>query len=651
MKKAVTRAVAALLGGGLAGSLLGLFEAHYVVASGADDPLAYLYAWVLYGLIGAGLAVPAAALTEPVAHLGARRDLTDDEGAGSWAAAAGALSALLPLGLVLGRYLLNRDVYAEAGVPLSALGLLAAVLLVGWAIGWLALRIPLIRPLTVPLHGAGWLVGLLITGGVSAPAFSPAELHVQPAAEAGLPEPADGPDALFLMVDTLRADHVSPELTPNLWRLTRGGTRYERAYAAASWTRSSGASMWTSRLPSGHGADTKGARLGEAAVLWSEALQASGIRTGALVNNINMTASFGFDQGFDHFEYLAPAYPLGATESVFGLSMYKLLARVAERVAPAERVSAYYQPADVVIDRGLSMIDALEAQGRWAVFLHFMEPHDPYFDHDTGQHVSRAADPDPDPSRADELAALYRGEVIHLDRQLGRLFDALDASGRWDDTLIVLTADHGEEFQEHGGWWHGDTLYEEQIHVPLLVKWPAAQTATRGTGSDPRPVTLLDLPPLIAGVLGVPADPSWRGRVPGPLPVPPQEVPNPCAPRLQPTTRPILAEEDFNGNVLSAVIHGNIKWIRANESNPRGLPTSELFDLADDPDEQANLVGSGRSVCGRYAEDWVRGHADTLDTVLKGSASGAVEGGQVERTAAETRRLCALGYLSGPDCE
>src|SRR2546430_5205476 len=108
------------------------------------------------------------------------------------------------------------------------------------------------------------------------------------------------------------------------------------------------------------------------------------------------------------------------------------------------------------------------------VFAHYMDPHDPYFVHPfNGEGYARVANPNPPASVAGLYRKLYDGEIAYLDEQLGVLFDDLRARGLYDRTLIVLTADHGEEFQEHGGWWHGTTLYDEQIHVPLVVKPPA----------------------------------------------------------------------------------------------------------------------------------------------------------------------------------
>ena len=102
-----------------------------------------------------------------------------------------------------------------------------------------------------------------------------------------------------------------------------------------------------------------------------------------------------------------------------------------------------------------------------------MDPHDPYFEHPyNGKAIARVANPNPSPALAAEMQRLYTGEVQYLDQNFAKLLAKLRELGLYDDTLIVLTADHGEEFHEHGGFWHGLTLYDEQIRVPLLIKWP-----------------------------------------------------------------------------------------------------------------------------------------------------------------------------------
>ena len=171
------------------------------------------------------------------------------------------------------------------------------------------------------------------------------------------------------------------------------------------------------------------------------------------------------------------------------------------------------------------------------------------------------------------MRKLYGEDVTYLDRYLDVLFDRLKSLDLYDDTLIAVTADHGEEFREHGGWWHGTTLYEEQMHVPLIVKRP--HEPLPGTVDSPV-ARSVDIAPTIMATakLSVPAEFVGRDL----FGAPPAEE------------EPLFAEEDLEGNVLAAVRVGPWKLITANPDNPRGLQPLELYDLSRDPTEHDNLA-------------------------------------------------------------
>ena len=166
---------------------------------------------------------------------------------------------------------------------------------------------------------------------------------------------AERPNILLIMVDTLRADHLGsygfPDpISPRMDDLAADGVVFERAYAAASWTRASTASLFTSMPPSGHTCDVKVAMLPDEVTTIAELLQDQGYITAGLPNNINVTRSFNFHQGFDFFEYQAPEYIAGATESSSQLSMYNVVRKIRDRLTGGKkRVEDYYQPADVVL--------------------------------------------------------------------------------------------------------------------------------------------------------------------------------------------------------------------------------------------------------------------------------------------------------------
>lgn len=660
---------------------MGLAETLWLWRAIEPDVWMLPWAWGLYGLVGAGIGLPVG-LGAAVAVT-----VTKREGRQATLLACGAPVgfgvALLAVGAVVGRYVLNRDLFAEQGLPLPVTGaLLGSLLLVGIlttvAGTWQGVSTGWVRP-AIRWAGALWSMGFaaLLALAIGSPMPEPDWTDGEPAT-------AEGPSVLFVMVDTFRADHLDhPDIpTPALDALRADAVTFTDAWSAASWTRPGTASLWTSRLPSSHATQTKGARLPDEVVTWSERLRDEGLRTGALVNNINVTAGFGFDQGFDVFHYEAPDYPFGATEGVFGLALYKLLHRVNERVTGGGGPEVYYQPADGVLDDALAFVR--EQDGPYALFVHLMEPHDPYFEHAERDGVitsedgyARAAHLEPDASEAADLRRRYAGEVAHLDRALADFFRTLKAEGRYDDVLIVLTADHGEEFHEHGGWWHGQTLYAEQTQVPLVVKLPGN---VLGGSEATWQVRSLDVAPTLTGALGLAPDASWEGRdlldgetrvrlgaTPAPEPVPPsgttdggEDVPVETAPpdpaavcragRRHPLDRVVVMEEDFEGNRIAAVRADGFSLHRAAPGGTRELPERALFDVVADPTERTNLLDGAPAICGAFPED----HAGTLDALLdlarSAAAQEAVEGSRVEITEAQRAQLCALGYLTGSDC-
>jgi len=206
------------------------------------------------------------------------------------------------------------------------------------------------------------------------------------------------------------------------------------------------------------------------------------------------------------------------------------------------------------------------------LFVHYMDPHDPYFElpYDGGG-VARVSTPEPAAERVDELHDLYKGGVRYLDAYIQELVERLQRSGVYDRSIVAITADHGEEFQEHGGWWHGTALYEEQVHVPLIIK--RAQEPAPGRHRTDMTRTL-DIAPTLAAAAGLPLPETFQGidLFDGSV------------------NEPILAEEDLEGNRLTSIHSGAWKLITANRDNPRGLAPVELFNLTDDPQERTNLA-------------------------------------------------------------
>ena len=466
--------------------------------------------------------------------------------------------------------------------------------------------------------GLGWM---LLARAVSSP--PPAATTVT-----GTP-PANAPHVLLIVIDTLRADHLSSYgygaiETPHMDALAADGTRYAHMFAQASWTRPSIATILTGLYPSSHGAMHKADLLPERVETVAEVLARSGYHTAGFPNNINVSPAFGFAQGFAEYHYLAPDLFFYADEAAAELTLYSGLRLVRERFfARYVNVHFYYRPAEYVVERTRAWLDGPSAKrGPFFLYLHFMDPHDPYMVHPfNGVGYARVAMPNPKAELADTLLKTYDGEIAYLDEHIGALVADLKRRGLYDDMLIVVTADHGEEFHEHGGWWHGTTLYDEQIGVPLIVKPPRG--GARGRVVDEL-VTSLDVAPTILRSVGVPPPVAMQGHV----------LPLDTAPA--PARDSVYAEEDFEGNVLQAVRTRTWKLISANAGNPRGLAPEELYDLARDSAETKNLAAE------RPTEREEMRAALGRATIKAKEHAGS--GAQTDVDSATKERLKALGY-------
>ena len=586
----VRYALAGGLAGLMAGASVGLGEGLWIVAKapqhGADAPL---YGVALYAALTAPPGALLALLIGLRTHFHAPPHDPGDERTSPRARLAPDplgwhLFAAFWIGLatVILRFRLLRDLFHER-VPLtspSGAALHGALLLGALLLGALAWR--LLRP-DGPVASRRWapaaaLIGLLSLLAALPPlALAPGDGDpTRPAAAA--PHP-NAPPTLLVMVDTLRADRLSPYgyaegATPNLTRLAQDAVLFERAFAPAPWTRPSVASLLTGLRPSTHGAVHKDDRLADPLTTIAERLHQHGHATAGLVTNYNLAPYFNLQQGFTTYRYLEPDRFLWATNGATSLSLYRLARHLAARLLPhtADAPERHYWDARRATDAAIDAIDAWSTPAPF-LFLTYMDPHDPYFAHpDDGTSFARVRDPNPDPALAAAMSQRYDQEVHHWDTHLGRLIAHLKRRGLYDATLLIVTSDHGEEFQEHGGWWHGTTLYEEQLHVPLLIKLPRqAQGGARRADL----ARLIDLPSTIAAAARVPPDPAWQGRdLFGDAPAPDA----------------VLAETDHQGNAVRAARAAAWKLIEANPNNPRGLQPLELYDLDRDPDERHNLA-------------------------------------------------------------
>jgi uncharacterized protein (TIRG00374 family) len=613
-------------GAGIVGGLcIGAAEAGLIAAGGLGGeaqvlwygPLAYALVLGFFGL-SAGLVLAALPMDEAEIR--------------GWVPSLVLLGTALPMALAITLFRVRRDVFLEQMPPLPVL----AAIVGGAAV--LALALLLLGPrlfrsragaIARPLPALVLLATFALGGAVAARSAAGAVDSV-PSPQPVPPALAGRPNVILVMVDTLRADHLScygSELrTPAMCSLAdAGGSRF-KAFSHASWTRPSAATLLTSLLPASHGVMSKPSALSPDVVLLPELLQGAGYATGGIAANINLAPSFGFDQGYDEYHYLAPDYLAGAEESSSKLILYQIGRAVWFKVKPGLRFGDFYQDSTVVNELAFDFLER-NRDSRFFLFLHYMDPHDPYFRHPYDGHgIARVANQHPTPALVSEMQQLYGGEIEYLDASFAKLLDKLRELGLYDDTLIVLTSDHGEEFQEHGGFWHGLTLYDEQVHVPLLVKWAGDGPRPQGD-PDGHLVGLLDVAPTILGRAGVPIPSTLQG-----VDLALSALQRPERNRI------VFAEEDHEGNVLRAVRTEEWKLIEANPGNPRGLTPLELFDVAGDPRERTNLAAERQD---RVAE--MRRHADAQEQVARSQSVGGEA--TAELSAAELEALRQLGYL------
>ncbi len=316
---------------------------------------------------------------------------------------------------------------------------------------------------------------------------------------------ATPPSLVLITLDTTRVDHLSAygyerEITPNLLAFAERAVRYERAWSTSSWTLPAHASLFTGLYPSSHGAHyepggsavlgdivripvaklVRAGRLGEDSTTLAEILAERGYRTGAFVAGPWLHRGFGLLQGFE--------------------TMYDDIPGFAGR------------SAKLISDGALSWLEQTASDAPYFLFVNYFDPHMPFepppgYDDLPGARVPYEAPYEDLMTGAHELSEQersylvdrYDGEIRFLDHHLGRLLDAVFARPGGENTLVIVTADHGESFGEGGRFGHGFWLSEELLHVPLLVRF----AGDRGAGStDDSLVQLVDILPLAAAELG-----------------------------------------------------------------------------------------------------------------------------------------------------
>ena len=517
------------------------------------------------------------------------------------------------------------------------------------------------------LTAAALLVGYLT---VLPRAMSAHVRHPEPRPTAQPPD--DSPSVLFVVLDTLRADHMDlfgyeRETMPRLKRFAEEECALAiSTLATAPSSLPSHASMFTGLYPARHGghkpflddpspppyayfihqdAPSLAGHLGEL-----------GYRTAGICANFGVLDSYGLDRGFQDWDvvpgaaYLAPRLTWIGNWRFLGRKPGGLVDRalpesIARRTVLFTDREPPYRRAEVIRERSLDWIDE-HGDEPFFLFLNFFDPHDPYLPPPAFDERF-VAEPEGLPwvgfpvrpygkilrgeyeFRDDEVEYLrgqYDAELAYLDVEVDRLFQSLRDRGVWDETMIVVVSDHGEGFLDHGFLRHSTTLYQDMLGIPTLVKLPKSRQAELPASAQQ--LQFVDLLPTICSVIGVPSPdgldgrPWGEGREYGYAEVYCQH------PEIPAFRREMAAEWD-----------GQHKYVRI-EERPDGETRlrEELYDLIDDPQERENLA-PGRDLTA--ARMRVEEHLSARRLETDGR----------EMTEAEILKLIELGYLTEADLE
>ena len=351
---------------------------------------------------------------------------------------------------------------------------------------------------------------------------------------------------ILITIDTLRADHLGcygyrQIKTPNIDALAEDGIRIERAFTAVPVTLPSHTAIMTGTYPMLSGMhDFSGNKLSPQQPTLASILKQAGYTTGAVIGSAVLDSRFGLNQGFDfyydHFDF----------------------SRLDEK-----NLDEMERPGNVVADQTLDWLSK-NWQSKFFLWMHLYDPHYPYTP--------------PAPYSRDYAGRPYDGEIAFADEQVGRLIHFLKEKKLYENSIIVLSGDHGESLGEHGEKTHGFFIYNATMHVPLIIHLPG-----KAAGTLNAPVSLVDLMPTILASLGIDAPPQVQGTN--------------LLPLLEKASE--TRDRDLYGETFLPRIHFDWSELRGTENTKYHFidaPRPELYDLAKDPGETHNLFSEKKAV-------------------------------------------------------
>jgi len=408
--------------------------------------------------------------------------------------------------------------------------------------------------------------------------------------------PAQYPNIVLITLDTTRADRMGflgskRGLTPNLDTVARQGIVFTRAYSHVPLTTASHTTILTGTYPQFNHVNDFGVPLSARLPYLPDILHQHGYQTGAFVGSLVLDpldgTAPGFDRGFD-------VYDAG----------FRLRRHGVDRYGTVERRGS------VVVDHALGWLSQAP-NGPFFLWVHLYDAHDPY---------------DPPPPYKDRYPSQpYDGEIAYADACVGKLLDALRKHNLYDETLIAVMADHGESLGAHGESTHGVFLYDETLHVPLLIKLPLNRGAGRRVETR---AGLVDVAPTILSAAGLVPPPEMQGQS---LLDSSKAAPG-TSPGALPEDRPTYAETDyphraFGWSALRALRTGKYLFIQA--------PERELYNQSSDPEAIHNLAGDSKAVTDTLASQLADFRAKTSQTLID----------LAKPDPEKMQKLQALGYV------
>ncbi|MBP1988361.1 sulfatase [Halolamina salifodinae] len=510
-------------------------------------------------------------------------------------------------------------------------------------------------------------------------------------------------NVLFVVMDTVRKDRLGPygydrDTTPGLDGFADEATVFENAVAPAPWTLPVHTSIFTGMYPSRHGADQENPYL-EGATTLAQSLSADGTRTACYSSNAWITPythlTDGFDDQDNFFEVMPGDLLSGPLARMWQvLNDNPRLRKLADMIVSAGNTAHEYlssgEGADSktprVMDRTKQFIEESEADGEdWFSFINLMDAHLPYhppeeFQEEFAPGVDssevcqnskefNSGARDIDDAEWDDIKSLYDAEIAHIDSQLTRLFDWLKETDRWEDTAVVVCADHGELHGEHDLYGHEFGLYDPIVNVPLLVKHPSLDAERREDT-----VELLDLyhtvldtfdtdaTPMAADEEAVSLDPmrsllseSYRDFDEVDDPDPAQQAAPDGETGFIEYSRPVVELKQLEEKAADAGIEldedsrfyarmraarrADAKYVRIDRIE------DEAYRLDEDPDETENLVGEGDETV-EEVESELAVFESEIGGAWTSAAASEVTDEAVEEMDEEIQdRLQDLGYM------